>query len=40
MVAQAVDGGLVRENPVVCGVDISRTVVRQLAVKVAVVSDN
>jgi hypothetical protein len=32
--------GMIRENPVVCGVDISRTVVRQLAVSTAVVSDN
>jgi hypothetical protein len=39
-IAQATSGGMIREDPVVCGVDISRAVFGRSMVTVAVVTDH
>jgi hypothetical protein len=39
-IAQAIGDAAIREDPVVCGVDISRTVLARSMVQVAVVADN
>jgi hypothetical protein len=40
VIAQAISGEAIRQNPVVCGVDISRTVLKQSIVSVSVASAN